>query len=169
MPTTSHKLAAATLAAAAAATSALAFNGAHGTPAASAIDAPQTMTFSEPFAGGGGQNRYIDLGKKGMSPGDLILHTDQPAVDARTGRRVGTSDGVERILSAKHKGTVAFSDTVRLADGRIEVAGTLRHTDRNPALAVIGGTGAYANARGQVTITEDAKHKRNLTTITLIP
>ena len=32
---------------------------------------------------------------------------------------------------------------------------------------IIGGTGAYANARGQATVTEDAEHKRNVITATL--
>jgi hypothetical protein len=169
MPSTPHKLAAAALTTAAAAGGALAVSGAHGVPTASAVDAPITMTFTEPFVGGGGQNKYVDLGRKGMSAGDIILHTSQPAIDAHTGRRVGSSDGVETILSLKHPGTVAVADTVRLPHGHIQVAGTVRHTDRSPALAVIGGTGAYANARGQVTVSEDTKHKRNLITITLLP
>jgi hypothetical protein len=169
MPTTPHKLAAATLMAATAATGALALNAAQGVPSASAIDAPRTMTFAEPFVGGGGNSEHIDLGKKGMGPGDMLLNTDQPAVDAHTGRRVGTSDGVVTILSNRHQGTLAVSDTLRLPDGRIQFAGTVRHTDRTVALAVTGGTGAYANARGQVRITEDTKRRRNLYTLTLLP
>ena len=91
--------------------------------------------------------------------------TRSPGLDARTGRRLASSDGVETILSLKHAGTVAVSDTVRLPGGRIQVAGSVRHGERTQALAVIGGTGRYANARGQVTITEDTKHKRNLITL----
>jgi hypothetical protein len=169
MPTTPHKLVAATLATAAAATGALALTGATHAPAASTIDAPETLMFSEPFAARDRHYQYVDLGKKGMSPGDVILHTRSPGVDARTGRRLGSSDGVETILSLKHAGTVAVSDTVRLPGGRIQVAGSVRHGERTQALAVIGGTGRYANARGQVTITEDTKHKRNLITVTLLP
>jgi hypothetical protein len=168
MPTTTHKLTAAALATAAAATAALTLSGAHVVPAASAIDPPRTMTFIEPFSSDRSPHgRYIDIGKKGMSPGDMIFHTKQTAVEEGTGRRVG-SDGVETILTADG-GTVAVSDTVRLPGGHVLVAGTLRHTDRTAALAVIGGTGAYANAHGEVTITEDTKHKRNITNLTLLP
>jgi hypothetical protein len=168
MPTTTHKLTAAALATAAATTAALTLSGTHGVPAASAIDAPQTMTFIEPFGSGRGPNdRYVDVGKKGMSPGDVILHTDQTAVEQGTGRRVG-SDGVETILTPKGT-TVAFTDTVRLPGGHLMVAGTFRHTDRTVEGAIIGGTGAYANARGEVITTEDTKNKRNITTIRILP
>jgi hypothetical protein len=169
MPTTSHKLLVATLATAATATGAAALSGAAYSPAASTIDEPETLTFSEPFTGSDHHYKYVDLGKKGMSPGDVILHTRSPAIDDRTGRRLGTSDGIETILSLKHEGTVAVSDTVRLPGGRIEVAGTVRHGDRRQALAVIGGTGRFANVRGEVTITEDTEQKRNLITVTLLP
>ena len=169
MPTKSHKFLAATVATATAATGALTLTSATHAPAASAIDAPETLTFSEPFGRRDPHYKYVDLGKKGMSPGDVILHTRSTGVDARTGRRLGSSDGIETILSLKHNGTVAVSDPVRLSGGRIQVAGTVRHGERTQALAVIGGTGRYANARGQVTITEDTQHKRNLITVTLLP
>jgi len=54
-------------------------------------------------------------------------------------------------------------------DGRIEVAGTLRHTDRRQALAVIGGTGAYANVRGEVTERENERRKVTIMRVTLLP
>jgi len=153
----------------AAATGAMLLAGVHQTRAASAIDAPQTLIFSEPFSAHDPHYKYVDLGKKGMSRGDLILHTNSPGIDARTGRRIATSDGVQTILSVKRHGAVAISDTVRLPGGHIQVAGTVRQGEHRPALAVVGGTGRYANARGQVTITEDTKHKRNLTTLTILP
>jgi hypothetical protein len=169
MPNASHKLTAAGLASAVAATGALLLTGAHQVPAASTIQAPQTLTFSEPFTARDRHYKYVDLGKKGMSRGDVILHTNSPGMDARTGRRLATSDGIQTILSVKRPGAVAVSDTVRLPGGHIEVAGTVRYGERTPALAVIGGTGRYANARGEVTITEDTKHKRNLITLTILP
>ncbi|MBA2637037.1 MAG: hypothetical protein H0U79_02250 [Solirubrobacterales bacterium] len=49
------------------------------------------------------------------------------------------------------------------------MAGTLRHTDRAQALAVIGGTGAYANGRGQVTEREDERRKVTIMRVTLLP
>ena len=104
-----------------------------------------------------------------MSRGDLIVHSNSPGIDARTGRRTATSDGIQTILSLKHPGAVAVSDTIYLPGGHVQVAGTVRYGQRTSALAVIGGTGKYSNARGQVTITEDTKHKRNLGTLTILP
>ena len=142
---------------------------AQGTPRASAIDGPQTLTFSEPFTAHDPHYKYVDLGKKGMSRGDLIIHTNSPGIDARTGRRIATSDGIQTILSLRRPGAVAVSDTIYLPDGQVQVAGTVRYGGHTSALAVTGGTGRYRNARGQVTITEDIKHKRNLGTLTILP
>ena len=41
-------------------------------------------------------------------------------------------------------------------------------TELRPA-SITGGTGAYAGARGEMTFTEDPKHKRNVITVTLLP
>ena len=97
----------------------------------------------------------------------MYMTTDVPLYDARTRRRVGTTDGMETILSTRHNGTVLLHGTVRLPDGRIEIVGLLRHSDTTQTGVIIGGTGAYANARGQATVTEDAEHKRNVITATL--
>ena len=125
MPTSSHILAAAALAIAA--TGAIAIAGSRDVPVAAALDAPRTLTFTEPFVGGHSQR--IDLGKKGFGAGDMQLTTDVPLYDARTRRRVGTSDGMETILSTRHNGTVLLHGTARLPDGRIEMVGLLRHSD----------------------------------------
>jgi Allene oxide cyclase barrel like domain len=156
-----HKLAAAALAAAAA-TGAVAL----GHTTASATDGARTIVFTEPFVGG--HNRYLDLGRKGISPGDMFLSTDVPIHDA-SGKRVGSSDGMETIVSGRHDGTVMLQGAARLRDGRIELAALLRHSDEQQTGIVTGGTGAYAGARGYATVVEDRKHKRNITTLTLLP
>jgi hypothetical protein len=164
----SHIFAAAAVAASTAAVGVGALDASgQGTPTASAIDTPRTLTLSTPFEGG--KSRHIDLGKKGVGAGDLFLGTETPLRDEETGRRVGEFEGVETILSAAHNGTVHISGALRLGDGSIEVAGTIRHTDPGEPLAVIGGTGAYANARGEVTNREDARRKVNVMTVTLLP
>jgi hypothetical protein len=163
MPTTSHKLVAAALATAAA-TGVFTLEGGHGAPAA-ATDAPRTLTFTEPFVGG--HNHHLDLGRKGIGPGDVFLSTDVPIFDPRTGHQVGTTDGMETIVSARHHGTVMLYGAARLRDGRIDVAGLMRHSDATQTGVIVGGTGAYLNSRGQVTVTEDTKHKRNVVTLTL--
>lgn len=143
---------------------ALAVNGASD---GTALEAPRTLTLSTPFDGG--KTREIDLGRKGIGAGDLFLSTGAPVRDEQNGRRVGAFEGMETILSGAHNGTVNLSGAIRLRDGRIEVAGTLRHTDRGQALAIIGGTGAYANARGEVTERENERRKVTIMRVTLLP
>ena len=136
-------------------------------PAAAAIDTPRTLTLSTPFDGG--KSRYVDVGKKGVGPGDMFIGTGAPLRDEETGGRAGQFEGIETILSAAHNGTVNLTGALRLSDGTIELAGTIRHTDPDEGLAVIGGTGAYANARGEVTNREDARRKVNVMTVSLLP
>jgi hypothetical protein len=159
MRLTPHKLAAAavTVAAAAALTHS----------AASATGGPRTIVFTEPF--NGGHTRFIDQGRKGISPGDMFLTTDVPSYDLKTGRRIGTSDGMETIVSLRHQGTVLLHARGRLKDGVIELTALLRHADREQTGVIVGGTGAYAGARGYATVVEDLKHKRNVITLTLLP
>ena len=99
----------------------------------------------------------------------MFLSTDVPVFDLQTGKRVGTSDGMETFVSTRHQGTVWLHGTTRLRDGRIEGGGLLRHSDSKQTLPITGGTGAYAGARGEITITEDRQHKRNVITVTLLP
>lgn len=161
---TTRTLTTSVMVAAAAVSVALAINGAS---EGSALDAPRTLTLSTPFDGG--TTHQVDLGKRGVGPGDMFLSADAPLRDEKTGQRVGAFDGIETIVSAAHDGTVHQTGAVRLRDGRIEVAGTLRHTDRRQTLAVVGGTGAYSDARGEITIAENERRKVNLMTITLLP
>lgn len=161
---TTTKLFATVAVAAATASAALAIKGASD---GAAVEVPRTLTLSSPWVGG--TTRHIDLGKKGDSAGDMFLSTDTPLRDEKTGHRAGQLDGMETILSAAHNGTVTTTGAIRLRDGRIEIAGTLRHTDRDGALAIVGGTGAYANARGEVIQREDERRKVNIMRVTLLP
>jgi hypothetical protein len=139
----------------------------YGATDGTALESPRILTLSTPFAGG--TTRQLDLGKKGFTAGDMALTVDAPLRDEQTGRRVGELDGMETVLSRAHNGTVHMAAAVRLRDGRIEMGGTLRHSDRGQALSVIGGTGAYANARGEVTQRENERRKLIIMRITLLP
>ena len=112
---------------------------------------------------------YIDLGKEGEGPGDLFLTSGVPVRDERTGRRVGEIDGFEVILSRAHIGMVFQSGSLNLRDGSIQGAGIIRHTDAEQAESLTGGTGAYANTRGQMTVREDSRRKVNILTVKLLP
>jgi hypothetical protein len=138
-----------------------------GPSSGSAIEAPRTLTLTTPFEGG--KATEVDLGKKGLGSGDMVLTTDIPLRDEASGRRVAALDVVETILSAAHNGTVQMQGAIRLSDGRVEFAATLRHTDPVESMAIVGGTGAYANVRGEVTIREDERRKLNIMRVSLVP
>ena len=127
------------------------------TTSASAGDAARTLTLTTPFDGG--TARQVDVGKRGFSAGDMFTVTGQPVSDGATGRRVGSLDAIETVVSRLHDGTVSMAATLRLADGTVHGGAVIRHTDAPARLPVTGGTGAYAGASGQLTVTEDAARK----------
>jgi hypothetical protein len=125
----------------------------------------QELTLSSPFEGG--DFHYIDLGKKGLGPGDMFTIAGLPVHDENTGRRVGSVDASETILSARHDGTVIQEATYRLRGGTVTVAGAIRHTDQPTRLPVTGGTGDYLGVTGQlVDLRED--NDRNVTIFKLV-
>ena len=139
-----------------------------GVAQAPAAGTPRTLVLSTPFDAG--TTHHIDLGKKSPrgGPGDMFLVTEVPLNNESTGRRAATLEGTETILSAAHNGIVSFDGTIRLHDGTIQLAGVTRH-DRPGRLAITGGTGAYAGARGEMTDSEDETRKVSIERITLLP
>ena len=104
------------------------------------------------------QEKVVDIAKDDVAPksrskvslGDRLI-TRQALFDANK-KRLGTlftdCSGVgptKPIFGA----TLQCLVTYRFADGQIMAAGTTRLTDGEP-IALIGGTGAYAGARGSV-------------------
>jgi hypothetical protein len=107
-----------------------------------------TFVYDEPF--NGGTTKYVNLGKPGLGPGDMFLTTGVPMLSHGTTERIGLEDGSETVVSAKHNGTVEMNMTLRLHDGLVMLSGVVRHTDAPFRVPVVGGTGAYATARGQM-------------------
>jgi hypothetical protein len=145
--------------------------GGSASPATSADDGSadrttQTMLLSSPWTGGHGH--YLDRGRKGPSWGDVFLGTDVPLYDESTGRRIGSSDAVEFILSGRHDGTVTSQQTLRLPGGHVDLDGIVRHTDDPLRVTVTGGTGKFAGVGGQLVATEDAKRKVSILRLELI-
>jgi hypothetical protein len=93
---------------------------------------------------GRGHDTAVDVGKRGDSIGDGFITTSARLTDA-TGKPVGSADVVGTILS---RAADALSISVQLADGELEVRGVMSTSGKPAQLAIIGGTGAYSNARG---------------------
>jgi hypothetical protein len=132
-------------------------------------DPPPTETMVLAFPFEGGHLRFVDTGKKGIGPGDLFLGTGLPVLDNATGQRIGTSDAVELIVSARHDGTVTSQSTLRLPGGHIDLDGVVRHTDDPFRVTVTGGTGRYSGVGGQLTLLrEDVQRKVSVMRLELV-
>jgi allene oxide cyclase len=85
-----------------------------------------------------------ETGKKGDTSGDLLTFANQ-VYDAANAKAVGADDGwCIRTVAGK---SWECAWTTALARGQIMVSGPF--LDAGPSkLAIVGGTGAYANARG---------------------
>lgn len=94
----------------------------------------------------------LDLGAKDDSAGDLLTFAN-PVFDAANARQVGTDQGF-CIRTVVGKSWECFWTTT-LADGQITVEGPFLDTG-DSVVAVTGGTGRYAGARGQMKL-----HYRN--------
>jgi allene oxide cyclase len=91
-----------------------------------------------------------DVGKKGDSPGDLLTFAN-PLYDSSNASKVGTDQGFcVRVVVGK---SYECTWTNFLEGGQITVQGPFY--DAAPStLAIIGGTGRYAGARGQMKLSE---------------
>jgi hypothetical protein len=98
--------------------------------------------------------------------GDSFIANDVPLRDAKTKRRVGRADALETVFGRQGE---YWTITARLADGTLQVYGQRRHPERVSVLPVVGGTGAYANARGTMSFTEIGETGRSRLTFNLAP
>jgi hypothetical protein len=130
----------------------------HPLPAAAAPTVVKSLQLEVPFQGGA--FAFIDLGKKGLTPGDMFVSSDLPVSNASTGRKLGSMDGWEIILSAHHHGTVAGSTMLRLPDGNVTIDGTVRHTDDPNTFAVTGGTGTYSGVSGTLAVVRENTQRK---------
>ena len=135
-------LAAAGLAALAAAAVALASTSSH-----AAGSAPATIRFYEkPLS-----EHFTDLGAKGAGAGDTDVATYLLYKEPGAAAPFGHSEAVGTLIGPR---AADCTSTIYLPDGKI-VGGGAFHFQGNGGsehLAVLGGTGAYADVRGDVTI-----------------
>jgi hypothetical protein len=96
----------------------------------------------------------IDTGEKGDSTGDLLTFANE-VFDAQDKNKVGGDSGwCIRVVAGK---SYECFWTLTLADGQITVEGPFLDAG-DSVLAITGGTGKYAGARGEMALhARDAK------------
>ncbi len=91
----------------------------------------------------------IDLGDPGDSVGDLLAFGNR-VFDPTDTHEVGRDQG--QCTRTNPGMSWECSWTTILAEGSITVQGPFYDDGRDSVLAITGGTGAYRNARGQMTL-----------------
>jgi hypothetical protein len=99
----------------------------------------------------GGTSTFVDTGKQGPSVGDEVI-LNQGAFWASNGQRAGRGIVKITLLGTSNSSQTQDEANLVLAAGQIAVEG-IQTSQRTFNLAVIGGTGAYRDARGQVRVT----------------
>jgi allene oxide cyclase len=91
----------------------------------------------------------IDLGAAGDSIGDLLAFGN-PIFDRTNTNEVGRDEG--QCIRTNPGLSWECSWTTILANGAITVQGPFTDDGKDSQLAITGGSGAYRNARGQMTL-----------------
>lgn len=94
------------------------------------------------------RDRYVDVGARGESAGDYFLFEGRLLQD---GKKVGRDSG--RCLLGIRTFTCEASVILK-GRGKIVVAGTLFTEQGDFRLPITGGTGAFKDARGELTVEE---------------
>ena len=110
---------------------------------------PQTITVVERAE----TDVVIDLGATGDSIEDLLAFGN-PIYDADNASQIGTDQG--ECFRSTPGVSWECAWTVYLDDGSITVQGPFLDSLEDSTLAITGGTGSYAGARGEMTL-----HARN--------
>jgi len=134
-------------------------------PSAFATAAPEgTMTLTAAFE----QRSMAKVGggRKGASPGETIVFS---TTLKRAGKVAGRGEFVQTVVDPRYRGISIRADLL-LPDGTIELQsagvsvrppGGAKPT-REPDMAIVGGTGAYAGAAGTVRMTAAGHLKQRL-------
>jgi hypothetical protein len=108
----------------------------------------------------GSEDQMVDNPPHGLSGGDMFVGADT-AFD-RAGKRIGTGLGV-CVLTVTKPLSGQCNDTLTLPDGQLTIQGGGPFKERSSSRAIIGGTGAYAGARGTVEVTETGAYSQDAT------
>ena len=132
-------------------------------PAATHAQAPGARTLNFVEQAKGTKVVFVDNGKHGPSAGDAIVLTI-PLVDA-AGAKLGTATATCTATSIPKSAEppTLCQGVFALADGDIVVSG--RVGSGADYLAVVGGTGAYAGARGTMDSTDEKTGAHDVVTL----
>jgi hypothetical protein len=123
-----------------------------GTASAGTAGSPRAASFT--LRAHHGSDANIDLGATGFSAGDQDLFTGSLSRNgAHAGRFVGTCTTAR---AGKTTADQLCEFALHLTHGQITAAGTVRSGRSGPgtfALPILGGTGRYDTASGQITVT----------------
>jgi hypothetical protein len=123
-------------------------------PAASQGTGADTFTLCS--KAGAGYNRNINVGPRRFGPGDMSVAIE-PLFNPRTGARVGRDVNHFTFVKpiGRQDGLAIVDVTVNLRGGKLTVYGAFRFSQfrRGAKFTITGGTGAYSNAGGSVTVT----------------
>ncbi len=103
----------------------------------------------------GRSDRYIDAGEPGEGPGDLDIFNEVNYRTGGGGKPIGHNEITCMFLD---QGSARCDGTIFLREGKIEAGGAI-HFRKTFRIPVLGGTGAYAGARGELAITELSDHR----------
>ena len=111
------------------------------------------------FSGPGGRHAFQDVGEDGLRLGDRLT-ARFPLTDATGESALGTGHldcVVQRRITDDPEGPGGLyrcSYLLRLADGDLIIEGLDPHGPGVYTMAVLGGTGAFAGATGDATLTD---------------
>jgi hypothetical protein len=147
------------LIAAAAVTAALAV----AVPAATHAQAPGARTFKLVELNKGSKTTFVDNGRKGAGAGDVV-NLVMPVVDD-TGAKAGTLTGTCTMSGTpkSDEPPMTCQAVYALSGGDLVVAGRIGPGPDH--IAVVGGTGTYAGARGTIDSTDDATGTHDVVTL----
>lgn len=106
-----------------------------------------------------------DFGKPGMDVGDMDIFSDILSVD---GTQVGYDGGACFFTNVTPDNPMTYCElTIHLDDGQIFARSLTPHTLAPFTMAITGGTGEYADSKGELTVsgvaTPDEKYELKLT------
>lgn len=106
-----------------------------------------------------------DFGKPGMDVGDMDIFSDILSVE---GKQVGYDGGACFFTNVTPDNPMTYCElTIHLDEGQIFARSLTPHTLAPFTMAITGGTGEYADSKGELTVsgvaTRDEKYELKLT------